>query len=81
MFFHRLQCDTCAETIDISFSKIPELHNRYAGQWNNEYEKEVENLAGACKCGGKFLFGAPPRCPKCRSLKMEHVPGVIINYD
>ena len=33
----------------------------------NEYYKEIVNLAGNCKCSGKFNFKALPRCPKCRS--------------
>lgn len=47
----------------------------------DEYHRKVEEFAGACKCGGKYLFDAQPRCPECRSLKMEHVPGVIVHYD
>ena len=33
----------------------------------DEYHKQIVNLAGNCKCSGKFVFDAPPRCPKCRS--------------
>ncbi len=33
----------------------------------DEYHKKIVNLAGNCKCSGKFNFEALPRCPKCRS--------------
>ena len=33
----------------------------------DEYHKQIESMAGSCKCSGKFAFDALPRCPKCRS--------------
>ena len=30
-----------------------------------EYIREIERIAGTCKCGGKPKFDAPPRCPEC----------------
>jgi len=37
----------------------------------NEYHKKIVNLAGNCKCSGKFTFNAPPRCPKCHSKDIK----------
>jgi hypothetical protein len=36
-----------------------------------EYDREVEAFAGACDCGARFTLTAPPRCPKCRSTRIE----------
>ena len=38
---------------------------------DEEYHHGIEALAGECKCGGKYTLDAPPRCPKCRSTKIE----------
>jgi len=39
-----------------------------------EYHVIVEQIAGACSCGGSFKFDAPPRCPKCKSTELEYDP-------
>lgn len=36
-----------------------------------EYYRSVEALAGTCPCGGKYTLSAPPRCPECRSTRIE----------
>ena len=38
-----------------------------------EYLREIERIAGTCKCGGKPKFDAPPRCPECTSKNIEQV--------
>lgn len=45
-----------------------------------EYHRKVKVFAGKCECGGKFLFGAKPRCPKCRSTNIKQGE-CIENYD
>ena len=45
-----------------------------------EYERLVELKVGNCRCGGKYTFNAKPRCPKCRSLKLEE-GHITIMYD
>ena len=45
-----------------------------------DYLRGVEKTAGNCKCGGKYVFNAPPRCPKCRSTSIEE-GNVIVMYD
>ena len=35
------------------------------------YHTAVEDTLEACPCGGRFRYGAPARCPNCRSTK-EH---------
>jgi Zn finger protein HypA/HybF involved in hydrogenase expression len=47
---------------------------------SEEYYKGVEGLAGTCKCGGKFTFDASPRCPKCRSTRINGGKNIIM-YD
>ena len=45
-----------------------------------DYNNGVEKFAGVCKCGGSFLFDAPVRCPKCRSINIEEIR-ITIMYD
>ena len=55
----------------------------YSGEAITEevYRQKVEEIAGRCACGGSFSFSAGPRCPQCRSDRLEDtgVPGVL--YD
>jgi predicted Zn-ribbon and HTH transcriptional regulator len=46
----------------------------------DEYHKQIENMAGSCKCSGKFAFDALPRCPKCRSTDITEGE-TIMHYD
>jgi predicted Zn-ribbon and HTH transcriptional regulator len=45
-----------------------------------EYQRAVESIAGPCDCGGRFRFGAPVRCPQCRSTTITDM-GSLICYD
>lgn len=36
-----------------------------------EYNKGIEAIAGKCQCGGNRRLDAPPRCPKCHSMRIE----------
>ncbi len=36
-----------------------------------EYHREVEAAFGSCKCGERMTFGAPIRCPACRSTDID----------
>ena len=33
----------------------------------DEYHAAAEGMLDACECGGQFRYGAPARCPQCRS--------------
>ncbi|MBN2355274.1 hypothetical protein JXO59_04135 [candidate division KSB1 bacterium] len=37
----------------------------------DEYYNKIEEIAGHCRCRGKYTFDAPPRCPHCRSTNLE----------
>jgi len=37
----------------------------------DEYHAGVDDLAGECRCGGKYSLDAPPRCPRCHSTRIE----------
>ncbi len=51
------------------------MKENYQGELvsEEEYLREVERIAGKCKCGGNPKFDAPPRCPKCRSKNIAQV--------
>lgn len=50
--------------------------------WTQREYKEVEKIAGNCKCGGQYQFNAPSRCPICKSANIVRDPnGRIICYD
>jgi len=60
------------------------VQDNYPGEpiSEKEYNREVENLAGSCKCGGQYTFESPPRCPKCKSAKWTRDPeGTGMYYD
>lgn len=46
----------------------------------DEYHLGVEKVAGKCRCRGKYVFDAPPRCPKCHSAKIEE-GRITLMYD
>ncbi len=46
----------------------------------NNYNERAEAFSEKCKCGGKFSFGASPRCPKWRSMRIGEGEIAII-YD
>jgi predicted Zn-ribbon and HTH transcriptional regulator len=46
----------------------------------DEYHKGIEVLVGKCRCRGNYTFDAPPRCPKCRSTRIEDY-GPALCYD
>jgi predicted Zn-ribbon and HTH transcriptional regulator len=37
----------------------------------DDYYRGVEAMVKPCRCGGKYTFDAPPRCPECRSIHLE----------
>ncbi len=45
----------------------------------DEYYASVE-AAATCDCGGALSFDAPPRCPRCGSLRIEIGPETLC-YD
>jgi hypothetical protein len=75
-FFHILYCNKCGKTKNISFEDITDKikANPYIVPKlftiKDENLDKIEKYAGKCKCGGKFLFFAKPRCPKCKSARI-----------
>jgi predicted Zn-ribbon and HTH transcriptional regulator len=58
------------------------IQKNYLGEplTESEYRATVEKMVGKCRCGGKYRFAAPPRCPKCRSPRIEKKEEVL-TYD
>jgi hypothetical protein len=46
-----------------------EIQRNYPGEplSEDEYHAAAEATLPACTCGGTFRYGAPARCPTCRS--------------
>lgn len=44
------------------------------------YLERIEDFAGCCECGGRFIFGAPVRCSACRSARVIKGPPTLV-YD
>ncbi|MBN1972618.1 MAG: hypothetical protein JW787_03195 [Sedimentisphaerales bacterium] len=60
------------------------IRENYHGEPIDEqhYHKEVEKIAGNCKCGGQYKFNAPARCPNCKSANIARDPDDrMIFYD
>jgi hypothetical protein len=54
------------------------LHGEYE---RSEYEGRAEALLKPCDhCGGRYAFDALPRCPQCRSTRIERGQ-LILHYD
>ena len=45
-----------------------------------ECYKGIEKVGGRCRCGGSYRLDAPPRCPKCRSTRVEEGE-ITVMYD
>jgi len=64
--FDLLQCDTCCETLQW------DRRNGTVFTLEDDGMKPIsEKPIPQCKCGGTFKTDAPPRCPKCRSTKID----------
>ena len=73
-----LRCERCGGEKFISDDEIEQAKSKdleKLSELDSEEEnlREIERIAGTCKCGGKPKFDAPPRCPECRSKNIEQV--------
>jgi hypothetical protein len=60
------------------------VREHYSGDplCEREYRVEVERVAGACGCGGDYVFDALPRCPRCTSPQIRLDPDKLqVAYD
>jgi len=46
-------------------------HGRVEPLSEEEYHRGIDAIAGKCRCRGKYSLDAKPRCPKCRSTRIE----------
>ena len=46
-----------------------QIREEYPGEplSRDEYHDAAEASLDPCPCGGRFSYGAPPRCPSCAS--------------
>ena len=47
----------------------------------DEYQSAIEAAAGRCRCRGKYTSDAPPRCPTCRSTRIDESDTITMCYD
>ena len=75
-----LYCDTCAKTLVIG-SYDPKYQALTPGKqpWclSEDEKLRVENHIKPCSCGGRFRFGAFPRCPVCLASISALLPDSI----
>ena len=62
------------------------IQREYPGEplSRDEYHAAAEATLDPCPCGGRFRYGAPPRCPKCGSTSemWERDPAAsLVHYD
>jgi hypothetical protein len=62
------------------------IQREYPGEplSRDEYHAAAEATFDPCPCGGRFRYGAPPRCPTCGSTSemWERDPGAsLVHYD
>ena len=67
--FYLVRCDKCGKTKSIDVAD----RRKDAVEPTSEDAEQggIEALAGRCRCRGKYKLDAPPRCPKCRSTRVE----------
>ncbi len=63
-----------------------QIQRDYPGEplTRDEYHAAAEATLDPCDCGGRFRYGAPARCPGCRSTYRQWAPDPdagIVFYD
>lgn len=58
-------------TMSAEFDKYVREHAPVEPISEEEYYRGIDTVAGKCSCGGDYSLDAPPRCPKCRSTRVE----------
>jgi Zn finger protein HypA/HybF involved in hydrogenase expression len=77
MLYVQLRCDRCGQPKDYNIEELAHLDFR-----REDFEAQVEKMAGNCNCGGAYTWLAKPRCPNCGSDDYEMAPNAsIINFD
>ena len=46
-----------------------------------ERNRRIEAVVGRCRCRGKYASDAPPRCPTCRSTRLDEDHTITMLYD
>ena len=60
------------------------IQENYEGEplSEDEYRSAIErSVPRHSRCGGRFRFDAPPRCPKCGSTEFEDTGRGVLCYD
>jgi hypothetical protein len=94
--FEELRCNACGDTVGVPRLHIKDPGKQYPhreawrairrsmnenGFEKAEYERQVQAFLPPCDfCGGAYEFHAPPRCPKCRSTRLEKGK-LVLRYD
>ncbi len=73
--------------LGMSYSVASAEHDKYVQEHYSEqstseveYHDAIEKTLRKCRCGGRYRFDAPPRCPKCRCPNIEE-KGITVCYD
>lgn len=76
------------KSLDVPYSIATAAHDEaiqatYGGPALSEpvYHRKVQRIAGSCRCGGRFSLKARPRCPQCRSTRLENTGQGFVLYD
>ncbi|MFA5094423.1 MAG: hypothetical protein WC512_04195 [Candidatus Omnitrophota bacterium] len=61
-------CDKCGKTAIFDTSMVPNSLKElfYKNSRHNVISKELEIYIMPCDCGGRYRYGASPRCPHCK---------------
>lgn len=59
-----------------------DIQEHYPGEpiGRDEYHALAEATLDPCACGGRFRYGAPARCPNCRSTSEAWTGGRVVAH-
>lgn len=78
-FFFFVRCNRCGKEAEVGLDQLQGFGNESAAEGDpygalrsvGHMDLALKAIIGQCSCGGAFSEDAPPRCPTCRSLRLE----------
>ncbi|VGO18070.1 hypothetical protein SCARR_00121 [Pontiella sulfatireligans] len=63
--------DGCYCVATLEYDEYVRKHAPVTSITEEEYHRGISDFAGPCECGGRYTVDGLPRCPKCKSTRLE----------